>query len=74
MELPEIVKTLLGLLNPEMILEILKLLKPDMVTQIDEEIMKLRKEREADNAKFLKAINEMDIPTLNAFHRRFFGL
>lgn len=74
MELAEILKALLGLLNPEMILEILRLLKPDMATQIDEEIMKLRKEREADREKFLKAINEMDIPTLNDFHRRFFGL
>lgn len=73
MELAEILKALLGLLNPEAILELLKIIKPDMATQIDAEIMKLRKEREADRAKFLKAINEMDIPTLNDFHRRFFG-
>jgi flagellar basal body P-ring protein FlgI len=73
MELTEILRSLLGLLNPEMILELLKIIKPDMATQIDAEIMKLRKEREADRAKFLKAINEMDIPTLNDFHRRFFG-
>jgi len=73
MELAEIFKKLLDLLNPEMILEILKVLKPDMATQIDEEIMKIRKAREEDNAKFLKAINEMDISALNAFHRRYFG-
>lgn len=73
MELMEILKSLLGLLNPEAILELLKTIKPDMATQIDAEIMKLRKEREADREKFLKAINEMDIPILNEFHRRYFG-
>lgn len=74
MELAEILKALLGLLNPEMILEILKVIKPDMATQIDEEIMKLRKQREEDSAKFLKAVNDMDVSALNAFSRRFFGL
>lgn len=71
MELAEILKALLGLLNPEMILEILKVIKPDMATQIDEEIMKLRKQREAKREKFLKAINEMDVATLNAFAAEF---
>lgn len=73
MELAEIFKSLLGLLNPEMILEILKVLKPDMATQINDEIMKIRKAREADRARFKKAVAEMDIPILNEYHRRFFG-
>jgi hypothetical protein len=73
MELAQIFKSLLGLLNPEMILEILKTIKPDLTDQIDKEIMAFRKEREDDRAKFKEALAKMDIPALNAFSDKFFN-
>jgi len=65
-------EAILGLLKPEVILAVLKVAFPTMSDQIDAEIMKLRKAKEEKRAKFKKAVEEMDIPTINSLTDEFF--
>jgi hypothetical protein len=67
------IQTLLGLLKPEIILKALELLHPELSDQIEAERMKFRKEREEKRAKFLEALDKMDVATLNAMSAEFWS-
>jgi hypothetical protein len=54
------------LTNTEVLAKVLKVLFPDAADQVDAAIMELRKQREEKRAKFKKALQDGDIPTLNS--------
>ena len=56
----------------QLILALLPKLSPSESDQITGAIMKLRKDKEAKRERFKKAVQEMDIPTLNALTAEFF--